>query len=301
MISWTAFHLLQLLNMSGENMKHFLLKAMMFVLFNSLALPANADTDCSYCGEWKPTSKMPEQPHLPGERLKIDNSTIALPGCSTTKAIKVFSGEDGYKKTKIVFQIDGMAKCERPLPDVPDKTIVEIEIRPRCPGGEELDVTLFEPSVLDKLLASYPYELLPSLPGQMQTIKRKPRPKDIVNWRVMRANYDGCNEGSSRGAIICANAKLYEEDAKLNYEWRRLIGILPKKDRASVISQQRKWLKAHWNWCKDKNEQGWTDQWVYSFETICRAEAYSKRTAQFKQACECISKGGANCLPLPKR
>jgi len=258
-----------------------------------------------------PTTKTPDQPHLAGERLFIDTSTIALPGCIATKVIKAFSIDPQQKQllslqveagaeVRAIFKTDGKSKCERPLPDIPDGTIIEIALRERGPGGEVLAVTLFEKSAYDDLLASYTYELVPTPPGMKQQVKRKPRPKEIVNWTLIRAGYNACDEGSDFGAIICANAKLYEADGKLNSDWRRLTGILSDKDRASVVSQQRSWLKEVFSSCKEKNVMGWNDRWVYSFETICQAGKYELRAAQFRQAYECISTGKTNCLPLPE-
>jgi uncharacterized protein YecT (DUF1311 family) len=281
-------------------MKSYILLATLFSIFITLSVSVNAETECAYCGEWVPIKKIPEQPHLAGERLLIDTSTIALPGCANTKIIQVCSGE-GYSKTIYnVFKTVDPIKCNRPLPDIPGDTIVEIVLWPRVPGAETLDITLFKSVDIDKLLASYTKEIVTTPSGETQTFMRKPRPKEIVIWHAIRADHDYCSEGSGSGANICANAMLYEEDGKLNSEWRRLTGILSDKERASVVSQQRKWLTAHFRSCNYNNEEGWNTQWVGAFESSCRAKAYSIRAEQLRQAYECISTGKTNCLPLPE-
>lgn len=294
-----------------------LLYQLFIIAFTPAAAFAQADTNCTYCGKWTPTQKVPDQPHLAGELLSISGDSIALPGCSAVKFVRVYSAKKaqenakGNSKKKLnlgnfqggqmqaILRTKEIAACNPPpLPDIPTETFIEISLRKRTPGGEELTVSLFTFSGYKQLLYSYWY-VSGEKPG---TIKRiSSRPKSNIFWRLIRKGYNACDEGSGMGAIICTNANFYETDGKLNAEWRRLKNSLNKKQWTELVSRQRDWLKSIKSHCKYKNEGDWNHRWVYSFETQCRTDLYMERISQFKKVFECISNDGNNCLDIPNK
>ena len=225
-----------------------------------------------------PFEKSPEQPHLAGERALITESTIALPGCAAVPAFKVFLADEPQEKPndsqkklrtflwhgwtlKAVVKTQKQAACEKPLLETPEGALIEIAVRPSgIRGGERLFLTQFSPSEFETLMASYGLEPFPSLSTEKPKTKKRPRPKETAAWRLIRKDYRACDEGSDAGAVICAAAKLYEADGKLNAEWRQLTDLLPKDSRATLASQQREWLEEVDRKCKHKNEEAWNDR-----------------------------------------
>ena len=289
-----------------------LISGVMFVSTIPVLSFADEHNECKYCGEWVPSQKKPEQPHLAGELLVAKDNSLALPGCDPVSFVKVFSANELQKQLaaeeekelsagngqggemEAILVTKNIARCHKPLPDFPADTLIEVSLRDRGPGREELTVSMFPSTNLKQLLNSYWYVRIPDKGTVARGAKR---PEAHTFWRLQRKGYNGCDEGSGTGAIMCSNANLYEADGKLNAEWRQLISLLDKKQRSSLISIQRNWLSNVYVDCEIlNNSDGWNGRWIVAFKNSCRLNAYTVRINEFSEAVNCIKARKPNCL-----
>jgi uncharacterized protein YecT (DUF1311 family) len=193
--------------------------------------------------------------------------------------------------------------CARQLPGLSNGALVEIVLRPRgYANSEELAIVLFAPTTLEELKASYTSELIPTPPGEKQMMKRPPRPKELGGWWLINEKYDPCGEGEGRGALNCALIEHKKADEALNTEWQRLLTVITPDKKKSLITAQKKWLKASASICaKERAKDRGYHPWGLAYETSCLAKNKINRAEQFQVLRECISGGEENCQQLEKK
>jgi uncharacterized protein YecT (DUF1311 family) len=267
---------------------------------------------CFFCGEWKPLSKVPQQPHLPGERFVASKSSLALPGCESVKVIPIFTASEAdnisnhvsldflnssrlaNRKKRVLFITEKGVACTKPLADIAEGTLVAMSIIERGGLRDVLIVSLFSPALSEVSHAS-PTNLSIE---ELRQIKRILRPKQQVYWELIHKDFNGCDDGYDLSAVVCSDANLYEADGKLNVEWRSLNSMLSDIERKEVVAQQQKWLKNADKKCQNTNGDGWNGRWLYSFETNCKAALFEKRSLQFRSYRDCVVSGNLNCKDL---
>jgi uncharacterized protein YecT (DUF1311 family) len=267
---------------------------------------------CFFCGEWKPLSKVPQQPHLPGERFIASKSNLALPGCESVKVIPIFTASEAdnisnhvsldflnssrlaNRRNRVLFITEKGVACTKPLADLAEGTLVAMSMIERGGLRDVLIVSLFSPALSEVLHVS-PTTLSIE---ELQQIKRILRPKQLVYWELIHKDFNGCDDGSDLGAAVCSDANLYEADGKLNAEWRSLKSSLSGIELKEVVARQQKWLKKTEKKCQNTNGDGWNGRWLYSFETNCKAALFEKRSLQFRSYRDCIVSGNLNCKKL---
>ena len=268
-----------------------------------------AEDSCPYCGVWIPFdhSEKNDSPYSSNDRLTITEQTVALPGCQPTKSIQVFLTDRipyiapetaRLKPLKTILQIEGPMNCARPLPGLSNGALVEIKLRPHgYENSEDIELTLFAPTSLEELKASYTFQLIPTPPGQKQMKKSPPRPKELGGWWFVREDYDPCSAGGE-GAWICSAIEHKKADELLNSEWNRLLKVITPDKKKALIAIQKKWLKECQTECAKK---GVTEGYHYhelAYETFCLAREKRGRSVEFRELNECIRSGKFDCPQL---
>jgi uncharacterized protein YecT (DUF1311 family) len=264
----------------------------LIVLFSPFT--AQGSASCLYCGNWIPFSSVGGSPYSSGDRLRITEQNIALPGCASAP-VRNLLFDAGYPQVT-VFRIENLPECSKALFGLAVGSLVEVGLRPgHLEGGEEIFLSIFPADAFEDLKASYVYELAPTPQGEKQNIRKHPRPKEIAQWWFVREGYDPCGEGYERGAWICASLKHKKADEALNEEWQRLISIVPQEDKETLNTRQKRWLKEMARACL--NESG--ALFPAASDLFCWARRKIKRSDQFRELYECIRSGRSQCPQLP--
>jgi uncharacterized protein YecT (DUF1311 family) len=297
--------------MEGGTMKRILV---LFILFASsvIAVPSSADDPCPYCGVWMPYGKYHCLTFHSSDRLTVTQDSVSLPGCPSVKINRLFlaydrdapaTGKERPQPLKAIIQTDETLICPERSPALSKRTLIEIEL---CPSGylncEELKLTIFGPTTLEHIKASYTYDPIPTLPGGKQRVKRPPRPKELGEWWFILETHDPCDDGTGWGAYVCSQLEDKKADEEIDMEWKKLLAAAAPKDKGGLISRQKTWLVTSNRKCA-KEGQEWqpSHSWVLANEAMCMAEAKKKRSIEFRRLHDCIRSGKSKCPSLTSK
>jgi uncharacterized protein YecT (DUF1311 family) len=239
--------------------------------------------NCSFCDTWKPYSS--EGVSFSSKDLFIvTRESLALPGCSSVKAIIVKQGFDkdylGDAKKPlpicIIYKLKEQPKCKKKIPDVYPGALVELYVnQPQFSGrSERMDL-----AIVSNIEHKY---------GETMSAK--------VRWELIRSQYKPGDEGSGDGIGIAARIEHREVDEQLNDEWHSLLVVVNDKEKLDIKKKQRKWLQYINNVCS-KNE-GAAPQWEYAYFTMCLTGAFKKRIKEFEDLRKCITAKKTSCPSL---
>jgi uncharacterized protein YecT (DUF1311 family) len=221
-----------------------------------------------YYGKWVPYAETTNIKFISSDRLIIGENKLVLPG-----------GPE--YKIKGVYNYDNEAKCIVQIYNLMKEIYIEIKVTEGpYENSERLFVTVFGPTTLEAIKASYAYKLIPTPLGKKQKVSRPPRPKEVAGWWFIRENHNPCDEGTNRGTWICSVIAHKKADESLNFEWKRLMSIVSKIHKKSLIANQNKWLKSCSEKCVEKITEGASVSWGLSEEAFCLADQKIKRSKE---------------------
>src|SRR5262245_40406257 len=168
---------------------------------------AQAESSCTFCGDWVPTAGLYGSKYVRGMATKIAGAAIGIPGCSVARAKQVHYKESvGQYAAPPITPLDNPAiaisvleqkpRCETHALDVQSGARIKVQLRPRqMRGWEELVLTVYEAgSTEDVIRAGEVIEYLPTPPGQLQKVRRRPSPTPLAEWWFVRKGHNPCDE-----------------------------------------------------------------------------------------------------------
>jgi uncharacterized protein YecT (DUF1311 family) len=239
--------------------------------------------NCSFCDTWKPYNS--EGVSFSSKDLFIvTRDSLALPGCSSVKAIIVKQGfdkdylDDADRPLPIfiIYKLVEQPKCKKIIPDVYPGALVELYVnQPQFDvGSERMDLAI---------VSSTEHRYGERIPAK-------------VRWELIRKQYNPGDEGSGYGTGIALSIEQREVDEQLNKEWQLLLAVVNDKQKSDIKKKQRKWLKFVNKVCS--KDEGAAPQWENAYFSMCLTDAFKKRIKEFKDLRKCITAKKTSCPSL---